>query len=279
MRLINFNGQIQSENLPIVHGWNRAFRYGDGLFESVAVGQKNIPFLDDHWSRLVKGAQALSLELPSGFTKETLQKSIPELLSLNGITGNAYARVQLYREGRGKYTPEAMQAGYMMEVEPVDTELFAFNRRGLNIGLFTEVTKAIDQLSNFKTTSALVYVLASIHKAKLGLDDCLVLNTRSNICDSTNSSVFLVKDKTISTPALKEGCIEGVMRKQIISIAAEKGFTVNETEIATDMLRHADEVFLTNAVAGIKWVEHYGNVRYTHHAAALLSDALRKSCS
>lgn len=275
MRLINFNGNIQSENIPAIHTWNRAFRYGDGLFESIAVGEKSIPFYGDHWSRLTQAAQLLSLELPIIFTKEFLQKAIFELLSLNTIVGNAYARVMLYREGRGRYAPDEMQAGFMLEVEPIQSELFELNKKGLTIGLFADVNKAVDQLSNFKTSSSLVYVLASIHKAKTGLDDCLILNTRSNICDSTNSNVFLVKNKIISTPSIQEGCINGVMRKQVIELAKENGFTVQEAAIEAEMLRQADEIFLTNAVSGIRWVQFYGNTQYKNESATKLSIVLR----
>jgi len=279
MRFLNFNGSIQSENIPLVYAWNRAFRYGDGLFESIAVGEKSIPFFDDHWNRLTQAEQLLSLKLPIAFTKEFLQKAIPELLSLNAITGNAYVRVMLYREGRGRYAPDEMQAGFMIEAEPISGELFALNQKGLTIGLFTDVNKAVDQLANFKTNSALAYVLASIHKAKNGWDDCLILNTRSNICDSTNSNVFLVKEKTISTPALSEGCINGVMRRQVITFAKANEFTVQETAVEIEMLRHADEVFLTNAVNGIRWVQRYGDREYGNKIAASLSAALRKLVS
>ncbi len=275
MRYINFNGSIQGENIPAIHSWNRAFRYGDGLFESIAIAKDRIPFLDDHWIRLTGGAKFLSLELPVDFSKEFLQKSILELLPLNLIDGNAYARVMLYREGKGRYNPTEMQAGFMIEAEPVG-DLFSLNDKGLTIGLFTEATKSIDKLSNYKTNSALAYVLASIHKTKSGWDDCLILNTRSNICDSANCNVFLVKEKIISTPSLDEGCVNGVMRRQVIALAKARGFSMNEMAIETDMLRHADEIFLTNAVSGIRWVRQYGNHEYGNEVSMILSDALRK---
>jgi len=273
LRVINFNGNIQSENVPAIHSWNRAFRYGDGLFESIAVAKKSIPFLDDHWNRLKSGAELLSLELPADFTRAFLQNKILEILSLNSIDGNACARVMLYREGRGRYNPDEMQAGFVIEAEPLD-ELFGLNKKGLAIGLYTDVYKPIDQLSNFKTCSSLVYVLASIHKSKSGWDDCLILNSRSNICDSTNSNVFLVKNGELHTPSLNEGCISGVMRKQVIAFAKKSGFTVNETAIKTDMLRLADEAFLTNAVSGIKWVGSCGSKQYKNEVSATLSASL-----
>lgn len=279
MRLINFNGSIQSENIPLVYAWNRSFRFGDGLFESIAVKEKTIPFFEAHWERLTQGAQLLALELPQDFTKKFLEKSILELLSLNAIAGIAYSRVMLYREGRGRYAPDEMRAGFMIEVEPIQGELFQLNQKGLTIGLFTEVNKSIDRLSNFKTNSALAYVLASIHKTKAGWDDCLILNTRSNICDSTNSNVFLVKEKIISTPSLNEGCINGVMRRQVIALAKTNGFTVQESAVEMEMLRQADEIFLTNAVNGIRWVQQYGNVQYLDKVSSELSFALRKLVS
>ena len=279
MQLINFNGQIQSENVPVIHSWNRAFRFGDGLFESIAVAKGAIPFLDDHWNRLTSGVKFLSLELAPGFDKNALEKSVLELLPLNSIEGNAYARVMIFREGKGRYSPDEMQAGYVIEVEPVQGNLFQLNDKGLSLGLFTEAMKSIDGLANYKTCSSLVYVLASIYKSKEGLDDCVIFNSRSNICESTNSNVFLVKDNIILTPSLEEGCINGVMRKQIIAIAKNNGFAVNETVIENEMLGHADEVFLTNAVSGIRWVGNCGNRQYANKVSSSLSDYLRASIS
>jgi len=275
MRLINFNGTIHSENVPAIHSWNRAFRYGDGLFESIAVAKNSIPFLDDHWKRLTEGARLLSLELPADFTKESIPKLITELLLLNGIEGNAYARVMLYREGRGRYHPDVMRAGFVVEAEPIRGELFELNEKGLTIGLFPDTAKSIDLLSNFKTCSALVFVLASIYKSKSGWDDCLILNSRSNLVESTNSNFFLVKGKMLSTPSLAEGCINGVMRRQIMSLAAKNRLTVKETAIEPAMAQEADEMFLTNAVSGIRWVESYGNKRYGNEISTLLSDKLQ----
>lgn len=275
MRFINFNGQIQSEDATLIHAWNRAFRYGDGLFESIAVAKKNIPFIDDHWNRLTEGAAVLSMQLPAGFTKEHLTKSILELAALNAIDGCACARVTLYREGRGRYNPDTMQSGCLVEAEPIRGELFEFSEKGVTIGLFTDAVKSIDRLSAYKTCSALVYVLASVYKTKAGWDDCLILNSRERICDSTNSSVFIVKGSVISTPALSEGCVNGVMRKQIITLAQSAGWHVHETALETEILREADEVFLTNAVRGIRWVGCFGNKQYQNAVALTLSNLLR----
>lgn len=245
----------------------------------MAVAKNCIPFLDDHWSRLISGAKLLSLELPSSFSKEYLQKSVCELLSLNAINGCAYVRVTIYREGKGRYSPCAMQAGFAIETEPLQGELFALNDKGLSVGIFSDMLKPVDRLSGFKTCSALIYVLASIHKANSGWDDCLILNTCSNICDSTNSNVFLVKDNLLVTPALSEGCVSGVMRKQVMTIAKKNGFAVDEAAIAPQMLRQADELFLTNAVRGIRWVHRCENTEYGNNLSLALAEKLKKLVS
>ena len=275
MHLLNFNGTIQSENLPVIHAWNRAFRFGDGLFESIAVTKNTIPFLDDHWSRIASGAKVLSLELSQDFSKDFLQKSIIELLSLNSISGSAYARVMLFREGRGRYEPESMRAGYLIETISLESEIFSLNEKGLSIGIYPDVLKSIDALSGYKTCSALVYVLASVHQSKEGWDDCLILNSRSNVCESTNSNLFIVKNNIIYTPSLEEGCVNGVMRRQIISIAEKNDFTVSQTALELETIHAADEIFLTNAVSGIRWVKNFGGKEYGNERVSTLSKLLR----
>lgn len=218
----------------------------------------------------------LSLDFSPQFTKDFLKKSVLELLSLNGLQENAYARVALFREGKGRYQPQDMQAGYVIETESVSGELFAFNSKGLSLGLFGELQKPLDKLANFKTCSALVYVLASVYKTKNRLDDCAILNTKTNICDSTNSNIFLVHGNALTTPSLEEGCIDGVMRRQVLTFAKANKMRVSEQAVDTEALRGADEVFLTNAVSGIRWVESYGTKKFSHSTAFLLSEKLRK---
>jgi branched-chain amino acid aminotransferase len=84
----------------------------------------------------------------------------------------------------------------------------------------------------------------------------LVLNQHERICDATIANIFWVKDEKIFTPSLGEGCVAGVMRKKILELPTpNSGFLVQESVLTEDILLQADEVFLTNAVTGIRWVK------------------------
>lgn len=68
----------------------------------------------------------------------------------------------------------------------------------------------------------------------------------------------------ISTAALEEGCIAGVMRKQVMQLLAENNITVQETAVPVEELLNADEVFLSNSIFNIRWVQSIGDKRYSN---------------
>ena len=101
-------------------------------------------------------------------------------------------------------------------------------------------------------------------------NDALVLNTAGNIIESAIANIFWVKDGNIYTPPLAEGCVAGVMRRHLLQITpgiAEKPLTI-------DALSAADEVFLTNAIKGIRWVRYVGEWEYAAAIAQTLSKTL-----
>ncbi len=218
----------------------------------------------------------LSLDIPAGFTKHFFKDTILELVALNYINGNAAARLTLFREGKGKYTPDELRAGFVIEVEPLSDELFKLNEKGLTLGIYPDLYKYPDKLSNFKTCNSLIYILAAIYKSKNRWDDCVILNTGLNICEATSSNLFLVKQNQIITPALQEGCVDGVMRKFVIELAQNCNLTVSQASISSEELREADEIFLTNAINGIRWVGNYGSKQLQNKVASELSEKLRQ---
>ena len=76
-------------------------------------------------------------------------------------------------------------------------------------------------LSSIKTTNKITNVLAGIYASENGLDNCVLLNDRKHIAEAINGNIFLVKGNVIKTPAITEGCIRGVIRKQIIEIVSK----------------------------------------------------------
>ena len=115
-----------------------------------------------------------------------------------------------------------------------------------------------------------VYIQAAVWAQANNLTDALIINDHNRIIEATSSNVFIVKNGALHTPAVDSGCVGGVMRMAVINAAIREGIPIFESEIDVNDIIFADEVFLTNAVAGISWVGSFRNKRYYHK----LSDRL-----
>ena len=108
----------------------------------------------------------------------------------------------------------------------------------------------------------------------MNLDDVLVLNVHNNLCDSSKANLFIVKGDSVFTPALHQGCINGVMRRKVIETVKKIGLRLHEEEVSEDALLQADEVFLTNAIQTIRWVKQYKHSQYSFDLTKKIFDAL-----
>jgi branched-chain amino acid aminotransferase len=103
----------------------------------------------------------------------------------------------------------------------------------------------------------------------------LLLNTNNKIADSTIANVFIIRNNEIKTPALTEGCVNGVMRKHIIETLKHNSIRVVETIVNIEDIASADEIFLTNAIKGIMWVRQFGNNHYANFETRKIYNLLK----
>jgi branched-chain amino acid aminotransferase len=186
-------------------------------------------------------------------------------LSVSGGNGGIY-------DGDDKFQ-------YVIESRILDNNIDKLNENGLAIDLFTGAKKSCDVFSNLKSASHLIYVMGARFAKENKLNDCLLLNSYDRICDSTIANLFWIKDGKIFTPALSEGCIAGVMRTYLIerlqgtrykvqgtrdNVQGTR-YKVRERECAIADVENADEIFLTNAIQGIRWVRQFRDKTYTNN--------------
>jgi len=259
---LNLNGEFFEEKVPSIRADNRAFRYGDGLFETMKVVLGSIRLKELHFNRLFSGMQTLEIVMPGFISADIFEKQILDTLRKNRINGPARVRLTVFRGEGGLYDFSHTKAGYVIQVWPLSSSSLAMNDKGLKLGLYEGGKKAVDELSNIKSNNYLVYVMGALHAKKNQHNDALVLNSNGRICDSTIANVFWIKDGTIFTPPLSEGCVAGVMRNNLLSQLPAHGFNVIEKETSVDEISNADEVFLTNAVSGLRWVGEFKGKRY-----------------
>lgn len=262
-------------DMPVLTVANRGFRYGDGLFESMRMMNGKVKFADLHADRIQRGMKALKIEGHSQIDAAFLQQKVEELSRANKLGPNARARFIVYRDAAGLYNPSSNKLGFVLECTPLESNFYEFNR-GLLIDVFDEVYKPFSQLSSYKTCNSLVYVLAGVYKNQHQLDEVLILNQDGFLCEAMSSNLFVVYQDKIYTPALSEGCIAGVMRHVVISLAKKLNLEIVEAQINPAILAEADEIFLTNASRGIQWVMGYNRKRYFNKIATFLNAELNK---
>lgn len=271
-----FNDEFHLADAPVLTASNRGFKFGDGLFESMRMINNKLQLADLHADRLTAGMKALKMEGHALMDDYFIRQKTTDLAKKNKWNGNVRFRLSVYRQGAGVYTPEQNKAGYTLEGIPMKSSEYELNSRGLIIDVFDELTKPVNKLSNFKTSNALLYVMAGIFKTQQRLDEAIILNQYGFLCESISANVFVVYDNKIYTPALTEGCVSGVMRTRIMQIAKTSGMDLIEAQINPEILKEADEVFITNATQGIQWVMGYGRKRYFNEVSKFLSEKLNK---
>ncbi len=272
------NGEFIRANEFLISPDNRAFNYGDGIFESIRCKNSQPFFFDKHYQRLRNALYQLEIELPREYTEEYFRLNIYRLLQKNRIYKGARVRLTIFRADGGLFTPSDSTAQFVLSAKPLDSEVFVLNDKGLNIGIFKNICKPSNIFSQFKTNNALIYVLAAKWKLAHKYDDVLIMNTDGFLIEGVSSNIFcVIKDKLV-TPAIESGCVNGIMRSVIFELASELKIPVVETlKLNEKVLDQADEIFFTNAIQGISWVVSYQERRYYHFVATKLLTALNKA--
>jgi len=273
-KYILFNDEFIGAEQSVIKASNRAFKFGDGLFESMRMCNGKLQFAEQHADRLRAGMKALKMEGYALLDEYFLRQKTTELLKKNRFNGNVRFRLTVYRDGEGLYTPQSNKVGYLLEGIELEQASYELNQKGLIIDVYDELTKPINKLSNYKTSNALLYVMAGLYQKQHRLDEAILLNQQGFLCESTSSNLFVVYQKQIYTPALSEGCVAGVMRSVVLQLAKTHNFPLIEAQINPEILNEAEEVFVTNASSGIRWVMGYGRKRYFNEVAKMLSAKL-----
>lgn len=264
MEYFNYNGKLFEESEPVIGPNNRGFRYGDGLFETIKSSKGKLLFAEEHFERLVNGSDVLQFKMPAHLDMARLENEILRLLEKNGHNELARVRLTLFRGNGGLYDEISHYPEYIIQTWALPDNAGQWNSNGLTMGVYTHAKKARDKFCNLKHNNFLPYVMAALYARSEKWNDALILNDAGRVCDSSIANVFLVKDDQISTVSLDEGCVAGVMRKNVLKRLSESDIKVQERAISIEDLLNAEEVFLTNSIFNIRWVQSIGKKKYTN---------------
>ncbi|MFN3755879.1 MAG: aminotransferase class IV [Flavobacterium sp.] len=255
---------------------NRAFLYADALFETVKIVQQKVLYLEDHYFRLMASMRILRMKIPMEFSMEYFEQQLLDVIPFEDKQFAHRVRMTVYRNPGGKYLPTDLSVSFEVQVEKLSIDLYVFSEETYEIELYKDFyIPSGNLLSNLKSTSKLPSILGSIWADENGYQNALLLNQNKNIVEALNGNVFMLMGNKLITPSLSEGCLNGIMRKQVISIMSKnQEIEVEESIISPFDLQKADEIFITNVITGIRSVSKYRKKEYTYEIAKKIISSL-----
>jgi branched-chain amino acid aminotransferase len=274
--MINFNGTIIASDTSVLTQ-NRAFLYGDAVFETLKVIKGKILFLEDHYFRLMSSMRVVRMEIPMNFTMEYFEEQVLLLLKSVDLLASSRIRFTVYRNDGGYYLPLNNTVSYLIHASAMESSLYSFENKQYEVDLYKDFYVTKQLLSSIKTTNRILNVTASIYASENGLDNCILLNDQKNVVEALQGNLFLLLGNKLITPPVVDGCLNGVMRKQILALAKKiESLQVVEESISPFDLQKADELFITNVIKGIQPITKYRKKEFKTTISALLLEKLNE---
>lgn len=272
--MIYYNGSyIDDAALPI-HTQNRAFKYGDGVFESCLLHEGRAPLLPYNFARLQRGMRMLKLRSPDFWDADHFTSIFSELAKAHSLN-TARMKITVWRAGAGLYTPEQNDAELLVEIFPLEFPPFSTAPGTCRLGVYTETPRIIHPLSSCKTMNALPYVLAGLFARREAYDDVLLLNTEGGIADAISSNLFILRGQTLITTPPLNGGVAGTMQDWLCDHAGDLGYGITRMPLTPDDLYDASAILLTNAIQGIRGVTRFGQYSFDNKKALSLLEEAR----
>ncbi len=272
--MINYNGNIQtSSNIEIEN--NRGFLFGDAVFETIKVNGLKILFLEEHYLRLMASMRICRMEIPMTFTMEFMEEEILKLITIQDSKLSNRIRFSVFRDASGLYTPTSNETQFVITCSPLISNMYSCPTTSYEVELFKDFHVPKHLLSTLKTNNKMTHVVASIFAKENGFQTCLLINEDKNVVEATNGNLFMKMGAQVITPPISDGCLNGIMRKQIITIIQKmENLEVIEKSISPFDLQKADELFTTNVITGIQPITKYRKKEYTIETAKLIVNQL-----
>ena len=272
-----YNGKLLSDDDTISPDQSRAFRYGDGIFETMRLAGGKILFADDHAQRLQTGCEVLNLQLPVSGLRGFLETQTKLWLDSGG-SPDARIRISVFRNGGGYYLPETHAASWLLDGTEMRAEPYHINVQKYEVDVLHGQFKATGILSNLKTLNGLLYVYAAMEAKRNHLNDVIIQNQQKELLESVSSSLLIYSGNQVITSPLSSGAIDSVMRRNVMRLAAESGITVMETPLFVNDLLNAREIWLCNTIRGIQPVTRFRNKEYANAVASQMTVLLNQQC-
>jgi branched-chain amino acid aminotransferase len=248
------DGELVDWDKAQVHVLSHALHYGSGVFEGIrayeTVRGPAVWHLEEHLRRLGRSAKLYHMDLP--FSHDALMEGTKDVIRANGLR-SCYVRPLAFRGyGEMGVNPLNAEINVTIAVWPWGAYL---GEEALEQGVRIKISSWRRNSQNSLPSAAkasgqyINSVLAKVESLKAGYDEAIMLNEAGHITDGSGENVFVVRDGILTTPPTSAGCLDGITRNSVITLAREAGYTVEEANLVRTDLYNADECFFTGTAA------------------------------
>jgi branched-chain amino acid aminotransferase len=239
-----------------VHVLSHAVHYGSGVFEGIRAYETSrgaaVWHLEEHLKRLFRSAKLYHMDIP--YSVEAITDGVKDVVRANGLNACYIRPLVLRGYGEMGVNPLNAPVNVFIAVWPwgaylgedaleqgVRIKISSWRRNSQNS--LPAAAKATGQYINS--------VLAKVESVKAGYDEAIMLNEAGMITDGSGENVFVLRDGALTTPPISAGCLDGITRQSVMTIARDLGYEVREENLVRTDLYNADEAFFTGTAAEI----------------------------
>lgn len=247
--VVYLNGEFVPEDQARVSVFDRAFLYGDSVFETMRVCHRRVFRWHQHLERFVRGLELLRLRCPVPLPQ--LREAARKLIEQNQLE-QALLRLTLSRgvgprgySPAGADSPTVVMAMYPARpFDPVQPPRWRMITSAMRLA-------PADRLASHKTGSKLLQVLARMEAEAAQAEEALLLNTNGEVAEGASANLFWTRGPIVYTSPTAVGVLPGITRAVILEICASQSIVVKKRLTKVEVLQTSDALFLTNSVEGI----------------------------
>jgi len=162
---------------------------------------------------------------------------------------------------------------YSIQCTKTETIGYELNNKGLHIAVFQNIRKSISTLSNLSLGSEMYWKVVDCQLKKCSIDQFLLLNTQDEITETSGSNIYLIKKGIVKGARKNQGAYTDITKQLMLSIFEELKLSYSENDGITEQdVKDADEIFLVNAIDGIRWVLGFEGKRYFNNTIKKIND-------
>ncbi len=242
--------RINGRSRTTIDWRDRGLQYGDGVFETMRVRGGRVRLLDFHLDRLGAGCRHLAIRGP---TPAGLRRELERAAA--GCRDGVLKLIVTRGPGVRGYRPTGRErCTRILSLDALPQAAVAAQAAAARVRLCATPLGQNPALAGLKTLNRLESVLARAEWRDHRIWEGLMQDGEENIVCGTMSNLFVRNGSSLLTPLLDRCGVAGVMRRWILGVAGELGLQPVEGRIRWRELSRAEEVFMSNAVVGIRSV-------------------------